>query len=53
MTKLFNELAIIGDAIEEEDWVVYLLASLPDLFNTLITALEASDDFPKMAVVSA
>ena len=44
MTELFNELAIVGDAIEEEDRVVYLLASLPDSFNTLVTALEASED---------
>ena len=36
MIKLFNDLAIVGDVIEEEDCVVYvyLLASLPDSFNT-------------------
>ena len=32
MTELFNELAIVGDAIDDEDRVVYLLASLPDSF---------------------
>ena len=42
MIELFNELAIVGDAIDEEDRVVYLLASLPDSFNTLVTALETS-----------
>ena len=52
MTELFNELAIVGDAMEEEDRVVYLLASLPDSFNTLVTALEASEDVPKMEVVT-
>ena len=52
MTELFNELAVVGDAIEEEDRVVYLLASLPDLFNTLVTALEANEDFPRMEVVT-
>jgi hypothetical protein len=52
MTELFNELAIVGDAIEEEDRVVYLLASLPDSFNTLVTALEASEEVPKMEVVT-
>ena len=52
MTELFNELAIVGDAIEEKDRVVYLLASLPDSFNTLVTALEASEDVPKMEVVT-
>ena len=30
MTDLFNELPIVGDMIEDEDRVVYLLASLPD-----------------------
>ena len=52
MTELFNELAIVGDTIEEEDRVVYLLASLPDSFNTLVTALEASKDVPKMEGVT-
>ena len=54
MTELFNELAIVGDAIEEEDRVVYLLAtcSLPDSFNMLVTALEASKDVPKMEGVT-
>ena len=52
MTELFNELAIVGDGIEDEDRVVYLLASLPDSFNTLVTALEANEDVPKMEVVT-
>ena len=52
MTELFNELAIVGDAIEEEDRVVYLLASLPDLYNTLVTALEAHEEVLKMEVVT-
>ena len=52
MTELFNELAVVGDAIEEEDRVVYLLASLPDSFNTLVTALEAREDVPKMEVIT-
>ena len=51
MTELFNELAIVGGAIEDEDQVVYLLASLLDSFNTLVTALEASEDVPQMEVV--
>ena len=48
MTELFNELAIVGDAIEEEDRVVYLLASLPGSYNTLVTALETHEEVPKM-----
>ena len=42
MTELFESLAVIGDAITEEDRVVHLLASLPDSFDMLVTALEAN-----------
>ena len=52
MIELFNELAIVGDVIEEEDRVVYLLASLPDSFNTLVTALEANEEVPKMEIAT-
>ena len=40
MLETFNELSIVGDAITNEDRVVNLLASLSELFNTLVTALE-------------
>ena len=52
MIELFNELAIIGDVKGEEDCVVYLLASLPDSFSKLVTALEANEEVPKMEVVT-
>ena len=52
MTELFNELAIVGDAIEAKDRVVYLLASLPDLYNTLVTVLETYKEIHKIEVVS-
>ena len=52
MTELLNELAIVGDAIEEEDRVVYLLVSLPESYNTLVTALEAHEEVPKIEVVT-
>ena len=52
MTEIFNELSMIGDQITEEDFVVYLLASLPDSYNTLVTALEANPDVPQMEVVT-
>ena len=52
MTELFNELAVVGDEIQEEDRVVYLLASLPESFNTLVTALEAHEEVPKMEIVT-
>ena len=52
MTELLSELAIMGDAIEEDDQVVYLLATLPDSFNTLVTALEVSEEDPKKETVT-
>ena len=51
MTELFNELTVVGDNISDEDRVVYLLASLPESFDTLVTALEANNDVPKMETV--
>ena len=52
MTEIFNELAVIGEEISEEDRVVYLLASLPKSFNALVTALEANAEVPRMEIVT-
>eukprot|EP00795_Rhopilema_esculentum_P003204 gene3204-1519_t len=52
MTEIFDELSIVGDPIEEKDRVVHLLASLPESFDILVTALEASKDVPKMETVT-
>eukprot|EP00794_Sanderia_malayensis_P006281 gene6281-7003_t len=52
MTELFEELTIIGDPIKEEDRVVHMLASLPEAYDVLVTALEANEDVPKMEVVT-
>ena len=52
MSEIFNELSVIGDPVSEEDRVVHLLASLPDPYNMLVTALEANADVPKMEVVT-
>ena len=52
MTKTFNELSVIGDSLNEEDRVVHLLASLPEYYDMLVTALEASQDVPKWALVT-
>ena len=38
--------------MKEEDQVVYLLASLPESYSVLVTALEASADVPSLAVVT-
>ena len=53
MTELFEALAVIGDPVTEEDRVVHLLASLPDSYDMLVTALEAnSEAVPKMEIVT-
>ena len=52
MTELFNGLAVLGDVINEEDKVIYLLASLPESYNTLVTALEANETVPKMETIT-
>ena len=52
MTETFNSLSVIGDTITDEDGVVYLLASLPESYNMLVTALEAMADVPAMEVVT-
>ena len=52
MMEIFQELCIIGDAVEEEDRVVHLLASLPESFDMLVTALEANSEVPKLETVT-
>ena len=52
MTEIFEGLSVIGDPVSGEDRVVHLLASLPDLYNMLVTALEANSDVPEMDVVT-
>ena len=42
MTEVCDELSVIGEPVNEEDHVVYLLVSLPESYNVLVTALEAS-----------
>ena len=50
--EIFDELSIIGDPLDEENHIVHLLASLPKSYDMLVTALEASPDVPKLAVVT-
>ena len=52
MTEIFDGLSVIGDPISDEDRVVHLLASLPESYNVLVTALEANEVVPKMEVVT-
>ena len=51
MLEMFNEFSIVGDAIKDEDWVVYLLASLPESFNTLVTVLELNPTIPEIKII--
>ena len=48
LTKIFDELAVSGSPVEE-DRVVHLLASLPESYGILVTALEASSKGPMEA----
>ena len=52
MTEIFEELAIVGDAIDEEDRVVHILASLPDSYSMLVTALQTSPEVPALELVT-
>ena len=53
ISKIFEGLTVIGDAVSEEDRVMHLLASLPESFNVLVTALEAqSKNIPKWELVT-
>ena len=49
--ELYDELAVVGGTIEEEDKVLNLLASLPDRYSTLVTALEAQDSIQSFECV--
>ena len=52
MTELLDFLSVAGKAVSEEDRVVYLLASLPESYNVLVTALEANEEVPKLEMVT-
>ena len=45
-------LAVVGDPVSEENRVVHLLASFPDSFDMLVTALETNETVPKMETVT-
>ena len=52
MMETFDALSVIGEAVEEEDRVVYVLASLPEKYNMLVTALEAYPEVPRLEIVT-
>ena len=52
MTELYDSFSVAGETVSEEDRVVYLLASLPESYNVLVTALEANEAVPNLEVVT-
>ena len=52
MTVLCDELSAIGETVNEENRVVYLLASLLETYSVLITALEANTNVSSLPVVT-
>ena len=42
MTEIFNALSVMKAPLLEEHEVIYVLASLPDSYGVLVTALEVS-----------
>ena len=52
MTEVFDEFTVMDDPVKEENCVVYLLASLLEYYNVLVTALEASPEVSAFAVVT-
>ena len=52
LTEIFNSLSVLGDTVTDEDRVVHLLASLPESYSVLVTALEANAEVPSMETVT-
>ena len=53
MTETFEALSVMEAPVSEDDRVVYLLASLPESYNMVVTALETqSEEVPKWALVT-
>ena len=52
MTEIFNALSVMEAPLSDEDKVIYVLASLPNSYGVLVTALEASENVPSMEVVT-
>ena len=51
-TEIFAALAVVGSPLEEEDKVITVLASLPDKFSTVVTALETLEKVPSLLSVT-
>ena len=51
LTKIFDELSIIDDPLDEENQVFHQLASLPESYM-LVTEIEASPEVSKLEIVT-
>ena len=51
LSQIFDELAVVDAAVGEEDKVTYLLSSLPESYEVLVTALETMDTVPAWTTV--
>ena len=51
LTQIFDELAVIDAAVDEEDKVTYLLSSLPESYDVLVTAFDVMDAVPAWTTV--
>ena len=52
MSEIFQELAIIGYPVDEEDRVTQVIGSLPESYDMLVTALEACSEIPNMESIT-
>lgn len=51
MSELLDEISRVAEPVKKEERVMCLLASLPTEYKTLVTALQASEEVPKLSVV--
>ena len=52
MIGIYDELSVIGEALDDGNIVIYLLSSLPGCYDTFLTALVTHEKIPKLAVVT-
>ena len=52
LIETFDELAILDAPVTKEDKVTYLLSSLPESYDVLVTAFDTQDTIPEWSVVT-
>ena len=51
-SEIYESLAVVGSPMEDEDKVITMLASLPEKFSTVVTALETLENVPSWESVT-